>query len=241
MAALRRISLLKANRDPIPAAGGGVRTGTPSRRRLGLLLAAAVCLVLCSSLFSAAAPSAPSADKEETAPEYKIKGAFLQLFIQYISWPEKAFTSRKSPIVIGILGKDPFKSFLDKIVKGKVIRKRKIVVQRYSRLKVMKPCHILFISASEQKNLPQILKALKGSCTVTVSDTKGFAQRGVMINFLPKGKKITFEINLHAVKSSGPKSAPNISSKLLDKADKVYRTRKKVPAEKRDETDGSKK
>ena len=75
---------------------------------------------------------------------------------------------------------------------------------------------------------------------MTVGDTKGFAVRGVMINFIPKGKNIRFEINLAAFERKEPKSSPTISSKLLDKAEKVYRKRKKVPDRKQEDSEGSK-
>jgi hypothetical protein len=46
------------------------------------------------------------------------------------------------------------------------------------------------------------------SCTgnkpiLTVSDTKGFAEKGVLINFYMMGDKIKFEINEKAVHESG--------------------------------------
>ena len=141
--------------------------------------------------------------------------------------------------MIGILGKDPIGEFLDKIVKDKTVRNVKIVVHRFSRLADLKPCHILFIAPPEEKNLKQILKALNGTWTVTVGDSKGFAERGVRINFTPKGKNISLEINLDAFERKETKSSPTISSKMLGKAEKVYRKRKKVPDRKQEDPDQS--
>ena len=38
---------------------------------------------------------------------------------------------------------------------------------------------------------------------LSIGDTQGFCERGVLINFYRLGKKLRFEINLPAVKKSG--------------------------------------
>jgi hypothetical protein len=59
---------------------------------------------------------------------------------------------------------------------------------------------------------------LDGSYILTIGDTKGFGESGVMINFLTKENKVRFEINLAAARRAGLK----ISSKLLSLATIVY-------------------
>src|SRR5437867_1187382 len=56
----------------------------------------------------------------QTAPpkEYQVKAVFLFNFAQFVEWPPAAFADDKSPIVIGILGDDPFGAYLDEVVRA---------------------------------------------------------------------------------------------------------------------------
>lgn len=54
---------------------------------------------------------------------------------------------------------------------------------------------MIFVSRSEEKNLPFILAKLDSGPVLTVSETRGFAQRGGIINFYLEGNKVRFEIN----------------------------------------------
>ena len=40
--------------------------------------------------------------------EYAIKAAYLYNFGRYVTWPDKMFPNDQSPVVIGVLGPDPF-------------------------------------------------------------------------------------------------------------------------------------
>src|SRR5688572_25985571 len=53
--------------------------------------------------------------------EQEVKAVFLFNFVQFVEWPQEAFPENQTPLVIGILGKDPFGKFLDETVKGEVI------------------------------------------------------------------------------------------------------------------------
>ena len=86
-----------------------------------------------------------------------------------------------------------------------------MVIKHCAKLDQLDKCHLLFVSRSEEKNLPEILAKIKNWNTLTVSDMEGFAQSGGVINFVTVEKKIRFEINLDAAERADLK----ISSKLL--------------------------
>src|SRR5881396_2379465 len=122
----------------------------------------------------------------QTAPaqEYQLKAVFLFNFAQFVEWPPQAFPDRQVPLVIGVLGEDPFGSFLDETVRGEKVNNRPLAVQRYRRVDEIKTCHVLFISGSEANRLEQIFNGLKGRNILTVGDFDGFARRGGMIRFV---------------------------------------------------------
>ena len=144
-------------------------------------------------------------------PEYRVKATFLFQFTQFVDWPGDAFASPQTPLVIGILGDDPFGSFLDETVRNEKADGHPLSVERYSRLEDIRNCHVLFVSRSEANRMPEILAAVKGRSTLVVGDLNGFADRGGMIQFVTEESKIHLRINLAAAKAA----KLTISSKLL--------------------------
>jgi hypothetical protein len=149
--------------------------------------------------------------------EYKIKAVFLFNFSQFVTWPTNAFPEAQTPLVIGVLGEDPFGTYLDETVRGEEVDKHPLAIQHYRRAEEIKTCHILFISQSETGRMDEILASLKGRNILTVSDAEGFAQQGGMIRFVTEKNKIRLGINLEAAKTA----SLTISSKLLRPAEIV--------------------
>ena len=144
-------------------------------------------------------------------PEYRVKATFLFQFTQFVDWPRAAFSSQQTPLVIGVLGEDPFGIFLDETVRGETAQGHPLAVERYRRLGDVKNCHVLFVSLSEANQMGEILAAVKGRSTLIVGDANGFADRGGMIQFVTQENKIRLRINLAAAKAANL----TISSKLL--------------------------
>jgi len=155
---------------------------------------------------------APAARAETTlSAEYQLKAVFLFNFAQFVEWPAEAFPDAKAPLVIGVLGKDPFGAYLDDLVSGEKIGERTLVIRRYSRLEDLTGCHILFISRSESRSLDTIVTRLKEQSLLTVSDADTFTRQGGMVRFAMENGKIRLRINVEAAKAS----KLNISSKVL--------------------------
>src|SRR5204862_199309 len=68
------------------------------------------------------------------ASEAQVKAVFLFNFAQFVDWPPEAVPDSQAPLVIGILGGDPFGDFLDATVRGERRGARPFVVQRYQRV-----------------------------------------------------------------------------------------------------------
>lgn len=162
--------------------------------------------------------AAPAASAEPTVfQEYQVKAVFLFNFAQFVDWPVATFPEAQSPIVIGVLGQDPFAGALDAAVQGEQVNGRSFVVHRYRRLEEVGNCQILFISRSETARLPAILAALRGRNILTVSDAENFTEQGGMIRFVTEQNKVRFRINLEPAKAANL----TLSSKLLRPASVV--------------------
>ena len=171
-------------------------------------------LFLWAMLFAVRLEAPPEA---KPPAEYQLKAVFLFNFAQFVEWPTDAFPEPQTPVVIGVLGDDPFGPYLDETIGGEKANNRRLSVQRYRSIHEIKLCHILFISRSETDRLEQILASLHGAKTLTVGDADGFAGRGGMIRFVTERNKIRLKINLEAAKAAGL----TISSKLLRPAEIV--------------------
>jgi len=148
--------------------------------------------------------------------EYEVKAAFIFNFANFVEWPREAFQGDSSSLIIYVLGKDPFGNVLNSLG-GKNVQGKKIVIRQAMQMEDVKECQILFISASEKRNLSSVLKSLKGRHVLTVSDQDRFCQAGGMINLVILNKRVAFEINASAAKRAGIQ----ISSSLLKLASDV--------------------
>jgi hypothetical protein len=164
---------------------------------------------------------AQSDEDSESSREYAIKAAYLYQFGRYVQWPADVFPSPQSPLVIGVLGPDPFGGLLEEIARTKRIDGRPIVIRRFASMAEYTPCNILFVGASvspEQK-AAAIAKAQKAP-VLLVGEEPGFAKHGSTINFFLEDNRIRFEINTEAARQKQLK----ISSKLLSLAKIVPRS-----------------
>lgn len=187
---------------------GGVERVNASFRHL--LCSSLLCLVI---LLSAGVPTSARADVGK-AGEYQVKAAFIMNFVNFIEWPDNVLPA--DTITIGVLGRDPSDGAIDAL-KGKTVKGRKVIIRHYDEPEDARNAAILFISPSEKRSLPLILKTLRNRPVVTVGDQQGFARTGVMINMLLVRKRVGFEINLPASQRSGVR----ISSQLLKLAKEV--------------------
>jgi hypothetical protein len=152
-----------------------------------------------------------SASQPTDSREYQIKAAFLFNFTQFVEWPVDAFPEEGTPLVIGILGEDPFDNYLKETVSGEKINGHPLVIQHYKNIDDVKTCHILFINQAEINKPGQGVINLKGKYILTVSDGNDFIKQGGMIRFITKNNKIQIQINPDAAKEVNL----IISSKLL--------------------------
>ena len=149
--------------------------------------------------------------------EQDVKAVFLFNFAHFTEWPAQAFPDARAPLVIGLLGDDPFGRALDEAVAGETVRNRPLVVSRFRRVEDIGACHILFISSSEARSHAGIFARLEGRPILTVGETEGFARRGGMIRFVSEQTRIRLRVNVGAIRSAGLV----VSSRLLRAAEIV--------------------
>jgi hypothetical protein len=162
-------------------------------------------------------PGFTSLPQKTATPEYQVKAVFLFNIAQFVEWPKDTIAEDTTAIIIGLLGKDPFGSYIDDTIKGEEVNGHPLIIERYTALNDIKNCHILFIHSALGPKLKSILKNLRGKNILTVSDATNFTKQGGMVGFIKQKTKITIQINLEGVKEENI----TISSKLLRLAEIV--------------------
>lgn len=154
---------------------------------------------------------------EVSMTEYQVKAQYLVHFAKYIDWPPESFAMTNTPIVIGLYGEGKFGDELKTAMEGRTAAGRRIILQPIVKADDAAKCHILFISASNRKNLGEILPRIKTRPVLTVGENPQFMEQGGVINFVMKTDMVRLQINLDAARQANLQ----ISSKLLGVADVV--------------------
>ncbi len=200
---------------------GATSTNRLPRSHHTTVLLALGCLTLFAFVSEQEAP-------EDRTKEYALKASWLTKFIKYVEWPA---AGSEEPIVIGILGTDPFGRLFEP-VEGKPFLGRTLVIQRFGPYQPgmsLAKCQLLFIAESEQAHLDHILVELHQRPVLTVSEFRGFADAGGVINFLPiRRDHIRYEVNQGQAEAIGLR----VTSPLLRYADRIIaesQTQRRAP------------
>lgn len=186
------------------------RNGHIAIRRSWCVLLISIAAWLSMAAFAIAASSV------DEPSEYAVKAAFLFKFGAFVEWPAGTFENASAPLVIGIVGQDPFGAALDKIAANHTIAGRPVTIVRDQQIGQIENENILFISQSEKERMAPILSNLKGKKVLTVSE---FEHPDVIIRFVIENDKVRFDINLAQANRAGIQ----LSSKLLSVARNVIR------------------
>ena len=170
-----------------------------------------------STVFAVFVFSCSLAAQSSTSLEYRAKAHFLATFPNFIDWPESAFPSPQSSILVCVRGDFGFGTSLAEFTRGIFVHGRSIEVLWVRKDEELRSCHIVFVSHSESKRYASLLKTLEGASVLTVGETPDFLAAGGAVSFSIQREALQFEIDLlHANKAH-----LRISSRLLVLARRV--------------------
>ena len=155
--------------------------------------------------------------------EYRLKAALLFNLAKFVDWPEEAFTDTSSPLVVCVLGKDPFGAGLDDELKGRTVKGHPSAAKRITEFGP--GCHVLFIANSETKRLPSIVQRVRDTNVLTIGEAPGFIDRGGIIGLITEDERVRFEVNVSAAERAGVK----ISARVMALAVSVKRVTEHKP------------
>jgi hypothetical protein len=179
------------------------------------LRAAAWLRRLCAALGLAllSVPPATGQEKLDPAEEYRLKAAFLFNFANFATWPDEGPTDA---LTLCVYGDDPFGAHLDALV-GRKAGTRSLRVARMHSVDALGSCQVVFVTRPMVSNLPRVLDRVRDRGVLTVADSPGALDAGVMLNMDSASGRISFAANLVEVRRQGL----GLSSRLLKLATEV--------------------
>jgi hypothetical protein len=161
--------------------------------------------VLAFVLLAAGCLALPGAARAAESLEYAVKAAYLAKFPFYVEWPPGAFAGPTSPLLLCVVGDDPFGATLDEAVAAQPVQGRPVTVRRLKTIARDSGCHIAYVGAENRG------ESLRGGTVLVVSDSPS---GGGIINFVIRDNKVRFTVDDEAAFQNGL----SISSKLLSVA-----------------------
>ncbi len=145
--------------------------------------------------------------------EYSMKAAFLVHFAYYTEWPNDAFEDEDDPIVITVVGRDPFGTKLEDTFEGRELHGRGLVVERIASLPEDEPlkAHVVYCALRSAKKRKALFEAMRERPILTIGEARDFAAGGAAINFYLEKHRVRFQINRQALE----RGELEVSSELL--------------------------
>lgn len=140
--------------------------------------------------------------------EYQVKAAYLLNFARYVEWPA-AKLAPGAPLQFCVLGRDPFGGALSAF-DGRQVQGHEARVRRIDDAERAGECHVLFVSESEERRVPGLLRGLAAQPVLTVSDIDGFAEAGGAIGLFNEDERVRFDINLTMLQRAGLKASAQL-------------------------------
>jgi hypothetical protein len=150
-------------------------------------------LLLC---LAAVPVSAAATDSRE----YQIKAAFLYNFTRFVEWPASTFADTGGAIVIGTACADPFSELLERLVAGRTVDGRAIIVRKLDSVGAASATHLVFICAGDALPRDRIEASVDGAPVLTVGDDAGGKS---IIAFGVERDKVRFDIDVAAAERAG--------------------------------------
>ena len=129
----------------------------------------------------------------------------------FTKWPDNAESGEyANKFIITVIGDMELKNAIEKEYKQKKINSKTVKVNYISVNSLAKinankivANHILFISELSNLQIENILNLTKDIPVLTMSNTDGYAAKGVILNFYQTDSKMPFEVNFKCLQKSG--------------------------------------
>jgi hypothetical protein len=130
--------------------------------------------------------------------EDKLKVVIVGKVAKYITFKDNNETTFKITVL-----NNQCKNLFDNVYKNKKIKSKPVEIIYIDKIDNLKSTDILYISKMNTINLQKILQKINGKNIFTVSDMRGFAQRGGILQFYFHSQKLKLKMNTDILQKEG--------------------------------------
>jgi hypothetical protein len=177
-------------------------------------LRGALAWLALAGVLLAAAPA--QAQPAGATLERSVKAAFLYKFLGYAEFPPGAFADPAAPLVIGVAGSEEMAAELGRIVAGRSVNNRPVVVKLIRDGDNPSTVHMLFVAGADCGHAARVLRQAPAGPLLAVTECSGLPA-GSAINFRIVEERVRFDVSLDAADKNNIK----LSSRLLTVANHV--------------------
>jgi hypothetical protein len=184
---------------------------------IGTLVSCLGWIAFAGVIAGQASPPAPASRSEsgsEIARAVEVKAGLFYQFAKFTNWPG---AKTETPLVFCVVGDDKVATVVSDVVRGMSVAQRTLEVRRSPDRGRWRECHLLFLADAGSQHWTGELRSLRTQPVLTVSDSKGFARSGGIIELYVHEGKMRFVINRDAADDSGLR----LASQLLHLADTI--------------------
>lgn len=125
--------------------------------------------------------------------DYKAYSLYVYNFMKYIEWPEE---ESNGDFIIGLFGESPINSELKNLALNKKLKGRNIVLRKFNSLEEINTCHLLYVTASNNKLIKSINVQFKDKSTLIIGEREGGVYSGAALSFFISDEdELNFDIN----------------------------------------------
>jgi hypothetical protein len=165
---------------------------------------------LCAAATALAVGAVPpeAAAAGDAVAASALKAAFVYNFAKFADWSQ---LPSGAPVVLCVVGGDAIVAALVETVRGRNIGGHTLAVSRPQEDHTWRSCQLLYLAEAEIQRSASSLNGIRMLPVLTVSDGKGFAAAGGIIELYLEDGRMRFAINLDAAERAGVR----LSSRLL--------------------------
>jgi hypothetical protein len=140
--------------------------------------------------------------------EYRLKVALLYKLTKFVHWPETEARAQAEHFNLCLIGRNPLGSALQ-AVEGRKAKDKPLAIVELGALSETSACDMAFVSRDGLVRFPGVTDALGAHSVLSISDQRGFAAQGGMVELARKGKRLAFRVNRKNAEEAGIRfSAP---------------------------------
>lgn len=180
------------------------RHGLPTR-----LNRFAAALLLCLFGIGLAGGEVLAADNTE----YRLKAALIYKLTKFVQWP--SMDRAGGAFTMCMVGRHGFGSALD-AMRNREVNNLPVTIRDVATQNEIGVCNMAFVTKDGLLNLPGALDTLARQGALTISDERGFASQGGMVELAARGRRLVFRVNRKQAAIAGLRfSAPFLEIAVL--------------------------